>query len=65
MPKQTNKDESKTPCSYRIPEALHRKLRVYCAVTGVSQNTFVNEAVEQWLQKVVKPGPLKKLLNEI
>jgi hypothetical protein len=48
---RTGEKEQSVPASFRFKRELHEKLRRYCFIASISQNEFVNAAIEQKLQK--------------
>lgn len=65
-PDGETKDVPVVALSFRFRKNVHDRLRVYCFVSGVSQNEFVSEAVEGRLQEVmdgIMEMPIRTLLD--
>jgi predicted HicB family RNase H-like nuclease len=50
------REEEMSALHVRIPEELHRRVRVYCAERKLWIKDFVLEALEQRLEKETRPG---------
>jgi predicted HicB family RNase H-like nuclease len=55
MPNVNNRDGS-VQLAARIPKRLHRALRLECAATGVTMQTWVRDALTAHLRRCQRPA---------